>query len=106
MKREIVVADDTESMSYVANLLNQGYVLDPTLTANKPYLLENSTVWPLVLYENDGEKPKPETKAGEFDDVVDVIEVQFGGVPDKIKEGYAVQTIYAKCIVMIKRQKQ
>lgn len=104
MKREIVVADDSESMMYVAKLLSEGYVLDPTLTRGTPYLLETSTVWPLVFYETVEERPKPETKIGEFDNVVDVIEVQFGGVPDKIKEGYTVQTIYAKAVIMLKRQ--
>lgn len=106
MKRQIIFCGDCQiEFDAVSKLLDEGWILDPSLTDGKPYRLENATVWPLVLYESEEEKPKliEEEKVGEFDDVVDVKSVEFAEVAGLVKEGYVVQSIYAKNTIMVKR---
>ena len=104
MKREIVLALNQQDLSRIQKLLDEGFVLDPTLTDGKPYRLDEATVWPLILYESEDEKPKPEQSKGEFDDVEDLKDVPHSEVGEYLKQGYRIHVIYAKNTVLLKRK--
>ncbi len=114
MKRIIIRAetqDDYEKS--VQSYLDNGYVLDQSI-ASHPMVLENHTVWPLILYEKEEEKPKEEKKVGEFDDILDVATIDNEGqsqthetiLSQRIKEGWTVYAIYQKNVIVVKRRKE
>ena len=92
----------------IDKLLLEGWVLDSTLTSGKPYVLDAVTVWPLVFYESEDEKPKAieEVKLSEFSDVEDMKDVPNAEVSDLLKQGYQIQTIYQKNCIMLKRKQK
>lgn len=105
MKRQTILATNFEEYELVDTKLDDGWVLDPTLTDGKPYRLENVTVWPLVLYESEDEKPKPvsELKVGEFDDVGSLRDVPNADVDGLLKDGYVIYQIFSKNTILLKR---
>lgn len=106
MKRIIYRAETEKDYLMVTSYFSEGYVLDPFLTDGKPYRLDSVTIWPLVFYESDAEKPvvAVEEKKGEFEDVIDVKDATFDKVEELIKQGYTVQSIYAKSTILVKRK--
>ncbi len=102
MKRQIMLAETQADLNFVGGMLTEGWILDPELTDGKPYRLEANTVWPMILLEEGDVRPA-EKKAGEFDDVVDVKSAEFQEVAELVRQGYVVQSIYAKNTILIKR---
>lgn len=102
MKRALIYAQTQLDYDTLKEYLIKGWVLDPALTDGKPYRLENNTVWPLILYESEEEKPKPEMKQGEFDSVIDVVDSPHAEVKDWVAKGYVVHAIYATKTILVK----
>ena len=105
MKREIILCQSQGDYDRARDLLGQGWEFDLRVS-DHPMHLDAGHVFALVLYESDAERPKPveERKPGEFDDVVDVKSVEFPEVEAFVKQGYVVQSLYAKNVLMIKRK--
>jgi len=104
MKRLLLVAQIQAEYTVVQTYLDKGWQLNPLFVSDsKPYRLDTSTVWPLILYESEDEKPTPEFKPGEFDDVTDIKEASHNEVGQWIAKGYMVQRIDAKQTVLVLR---
>jgi hypothetical protein len=108
MNRRFILASDQVQLDAATKLMAEGWEIAPEYEG-KPIRLEWSLVFPLVLYESEEERPQPveeERKAGEFDDVEDVKSAEFTEVAELKKQGWTVQSLYAKNVLMIKRGKE
>lgn len=99
MKRVFLLAETQTDYANILTHFKEGFVLDPELKLIK---LDNATVWPLIQYESEEEKPKPETKQGEFDSVTDVVDSPHAEVKDWVAKGYVVHAIYATKTILVK----
>lgn len=106
MKRSVFRAETLQDYECLDELLEKGWVLDPVLTDGKPYRLDALTIWPLVFYEKEEERPTAmeEMKAGEFDDVVDFKDVPNTDVQLALNEGYVIHAIYQKNTILVRRK--
>lgn len=106
MKRGIFRCETQGEYRPLRDALDEGWILDPMLTSGKPYILENATIWPLVFYENDEEKPKTteEKKLSEFDTVESFKDVPNAEVDALLKQGYIIYQIFSKNTILLKRK--
>jgi len=103
LKRDLFFVNDQFTLNFVKQKLAEGWVLDPTFES-KPLRMDAATIFPLVLYEPNDEKPIDEDKPGEFDGVVSLKEAPNAEVDNLLKEGYVIQAIYAKSTILVKRK--
>jgi hypothetical protein len=106
MNRRFILASDQVQLDAASKLLAEGGEIAPEYEG-KPIRLEWSLVFPLVLYESEEKRPQlevEERKPGEFDDVEDVKSAEFSEVADLKKQGWIVQALYVKNVLMLKRK--
>ena len=106
----VINGDETsEKLTEINNIFLKGWMLDPMFKSN-PIRLDTAAIYHIIKYTEEelealtkGEEE--EVTLGEFDDLTGAISVNLGDeVEEKIKEGYKVYKIYAKNVVMIKRE--
>ena len=101
MKRVMLFVNDQPTSDDFNRDLEKGWVIDPLF--GKPLFSEQGLIVPLVKYDSEDERPKPEAepeKPGEFEDVVETRDIPHGSVP----EGFTVHALYAKSMIVIKRK--
>ena len=82
------------------DLLAKGYVIE-----DRPLVAERDVHYRLVLYESEDEKPQPELKQREFQDIEGFKDVPNSDVETLLNEGYEIHAIYAKNTIMLKWRK-
>ncbi|MBA7646859.1 hypothetical protein ES703_54625 [subsurface metagenome] len=100
-ERKIVRAHYQEIYDQVVQLLDDGWILDPNIYKGAPMRLEEAIVYHLIKFSQDELAAKAKEKTLE-PQIVDIKKVPHDEVEALVKQGYKVETIYAKDVVLVK----
>lgn len=107
MEHIVLYVDGDGKTEKLNQYLAEGWVLHPEV---RTVTLDVAAIYHLVRYTEVEqlalEALEVEVKRGEFEDVVDVKSAEFPEVEGLVKEGYVVQSLYAKNVLLIKRRGQ
>jgi len=96
----ITLAQNAPDFDVINVLLNEGWILNPSIYGGKPLRLDNAVVYHLIKYtpEEVFELSQVEPE----DQIVSVRKVEHEQVDQWIKKGYQVREIYANHTVLVK----
>jgi len=100
-ERKILRAHYQEIYDQVVQLLADGWILDPNIYKGVPMRLETGIVYHLIKYSEEELAARAREKELE-PQIVDVKKVPHDEVEALVKQGYKVETIYAKDVVLVK----
>lgn len=102
MDHIVLYVDGDGKAETLNQYLAEGWVLHPEA---RTVALESAAIYHLARYA-EGEQPELEGKKGEFENVVDVKSAEFHEVEGLVQQGYTVQNLYQKNVLLIKRREQ
>ncbi|GAI96063.1 unnamed protein product, partial [marine sediment metagenome] len=89
------------ALDEIVTLLDQGWILDPNIYKGAPMRLEEAIIYHLIKFTPEELAAKAKEKQLE-PQIVDVKKVPHEEVKDLVKQGFKVETLYAKDVVLVK----
>jgi len=97
MERKILLCNDQTHFSTVREILEEGWVLDPSIYDGKPMCLENAIVYHLVKY-GEGEEPSEIVEPL----IESIKSIAINEADEFLAKGYEIKDAFAKTVTLIK----